>query len=62
MKEFKDYMYVIVDKYGTPDPKTLEHTARTCKKNFLEGSSVTWEQAKVIGWRCKKVEVIIKVN
>lgn len=55
----QDEMYVIVNPSGEAQPITLRYLRKHCVKDFLKDSTVTWKQAIVIGWRCKKVIVTI---
>lgn len=62
MNDSFQIMYVIVDKRGFCDPKTLSYYRKDCIKNFLSGSSLSWDSAKKIGWTCKKVDVHITAS
>jgi len=52
-------MYIIVDKLGTGDISTINYKKGNCISNFLIGSTISWIQAKKIGWKCEKVDVTI---
>lgn len=59
MQIFNDRMYVIVAPSGEPQTITLRNTRKKCVEDFLADSNITWKQAIVIGWRCKKASVTI---
>jgi hypothetical protein len=62
MKHFKKVMYVIVDIYGEVEPRTLNYQRKGAITTFLEGSGMTWNQCKNIGWSVEKVDVSIKLK
>ena len=53
-------MYVIVGKRNYPDYRTISSHRKDCIKYFLEGTTMTWKEAKKYGWKCVKVDVIIQ--
>lgn len=59
MQTSNDKMYVIVAPSGEPQPITLKTSRKQCVDDFLKDSNVTWKQAMVIGWRCRKALVTI---
>jgi len=59
MKDIKTTMYIIVDKRGTGDISTLNYKKSDCISKFLSGSTISWNQAKKIGWKCEKVDATI---
>jgi len=59
MKEFSKTMYVIVDKKGNALQNTLSYLRKDAISEFLDGSTMTWNECKKYGWKCLKVDVII---
>ena len=53
-------MYVIVGKRNYPDYRTISSFRRDCIRYFLEGTTMTWKEAKKHGFKCVKVDVIIQ--
>lgn len=59
MKDFNQTLYAMVGKKQNVDYTTLSCQKKQCIKNFLEGTSMTWKEAKKYGWKCIKVDVQI---
>ena len=60
MREFEQTMYVIIDHEKEAMPYTICYSRKYCIDNFLQGTSINWDEAKKIGWSIKKVIVNIK--
>lgn len=61
MKEITKLMYIIVDKKNNAHPNTLRFYRKECIDDFLiNKEGYTWNDAKEFGWKCEKVEVIIR--
>jgi len=57
MKDLFKIMYIIVDKQGRGDIKTLAYCRKDCIAGFLEFTNASWDEAKKIGWRRERVDV-----
>jgi len=62
MIEFNQTMYVILDHIKEAMPYTICYSRKHCIHNFLQGTTINWEEAKKIGWSIKKVTVQIKLT
>jgi len=50
-------MWVLISKTGQIDYTTLSCYRKGAIKNFLQDTSMTWDECKKYGWRCIKVNV-----
>lgn len=57
MKEFKKLLWAVVSPKGNVFVETIRYTRKDSITYFLEGSSMTWNQAKKAGWKCMKADV-----
>ncbi|MBE4949929.1 hypothetical protein [Chryseobacterium culicis] len=57
---FKNY-YLIQHPKGEILPHTMSFERRSCISNFLEGSSMTWNETRKLGWKCLKVNVNFEI-
>lgn len=56
----KQKFYCCIGKLGRFDHTTLRYYRKESIKAFLEGSRLTWNECKRMGWKCVKVEVTIE--
>lgn len=59
MKDIRTVMYIMVGRNGRGDISTLQHRRTDCISEFLKGSTLSWNEAKKYGWKCKAVDVQI---
>lgn len=59
MKTFKNY-YVIQHPSGTIIPESINCQKNLCIKSWFDGS-ITWDEAKKLGWKCLKVNLTFEI-
>ncbi len=52
--------YIIGNIKGGAQTETISYQRKDAIKRFLEGSFITWEECKKVGWRCFKVDIVFK--
>lgn len=59
MKDLRKVMYMVVDRNGKSDMRTLSSCKKECKKSFLNEFISDWRNTRATGWKVVKVDVTI---
>lgn len=62
IKDTLENMYVVVDKYGSVDFKTISFQRNWAIKYFLIRSKMTWKEYYKLGHRCYKMTITFKTQ
>lgn len=57
----EEIMYMITYPDGTLVMNTQKFYRRSCVRNWLDGTGLTWKQMYKKGFRCKKVKVTFEI-
>jgi len=61
IKPLRNYYVILHDRTKATDYSTISSQKKSCIKNFLHGTKLTWKEYRKYGWRCVKVAVLFTI-